>query len=295
MNGFSVAEQLVRFGVIAQKLGIDVGGIAQAMPLLGAEVRGVEIGMSASGEQLATSTLAPREADWPERVGQLARACGVDPAPVARLFAARPARNVRLELATTGQASGVAATVRWLDAAPLEHDVACSRLAGVPDTALRALAQRIDSVGSDSVSQGLAMRIAPGEPLEVGIALEVSSDLTTTARLVALGTELGIGEPQRALLERVHPVLGAEGAAILEVWTQARGIRAELAITYDAKRWTTRDWDTALRVVTGLHPGAEAARRVGTFEGALDGAHVTRISIDWSASDPPPAWVWAAR
>lgn len=295
MNAISVAEQLARFGVIGQKLGIDVGGIAQAMPLFGGELRGVEIGMSASGEQLATSTLAPHEADWPERVGRLARACGVDPSPVARLFAARDARNVRLELATTGQTAGAAATVRWLDAAPLEYEMECSGLAGIADSARSALARRVDSIGSDSMSQGLAMRIAPGEPLEVGIALAVPSDLTTTARLVALGLELGISDPQRALFERVHPVLGAEGAVTIDVWTQARGVRAELAMTYDARRWTTRDWDTALRVVTGLHPGAEAARRVGTFEGSLDGAHVRRIAIDWSASDPPPAWVWAAR
>lgn len=291
----SVAEQLARFGVLAQKLGIDVGGVAQAMPLFGAVVRDLEIGMSAAGDALAAGVAAPREADWPERVAHLAEAFGTDPTPVRRVFAARQARAVRLELATTDRIAGAAATVRWLDAAPLADDLTCVVLAGVSDATRIALDDRASFLAHQGTTRSFALRIALGEPIEVGIAFELGSDLTTMGRVLALAKEIGIGDAQRALLERVHTLLSVGGSAILELWAQPKALRAQLALTWDGARWNTRGWDTALRVVTGLHPTSEAARRVGTFQGALDGAEVSRISIGWGPVDPPPAWVWASR
>ena len=90
-------------------------------------------------------------------------------------------------------------------------------------------------------------------------------------------------------------MLAVGGGAIVELWAQPRAIRQGVTITWDGARWNTRGWDTALRIVTGLHPDAAAARRVGTFQGALDGAEVSRISIAWGPSDPPPGWIWATR
>jgi hypothetical protein len=289
------AEQLARFGVVAQKLDIDVGGIAQAMPLFGDAVQKLEVGMSAAGDALAVGVAAPREADWPERVGRLADAFGVDKSPLPRVFAARHARAVRLELATTAKLAGAAATVRWLEAAPLAEDLTNVVLAGLSDATRIALEDRATFLAHDGTSRGFALRFALGEPIEVGIALELPSDTTATGRLLALARELGIGDAQRALLERVHTLLAVGGSAIVELWAQPRGLRPQLAMTWDAARWNTRGWDTALRVVTGLHPTSEAARRVGTFQGALGGAEVSRISIAWGPDDPPPAWVWATR
>lgn len=289
------AEQLARFGAIASKLGIDIGGIAQAMPLFGEVIRNLEIGMSAAGNALAASVAAPREADWPERVANLARALGVDPAPLPRLFAARQSRMLRLELATTDRIAGVAASVRWLDGAALSEDLTLAVAAGLSDPTRTALEERAMSLATTGASRSLGVRFALGEPLEVGIALEIGSDTAAAGRLLALAQHIGIGNAQCALLERVHTLLSVDGTATVELWAQQRALRPSLLMTWDAARWNTRDWDTALRVVTGLHPGSESAIRVGMFQGALGASKVSRIAIEWCAQDPPPAWVWTTR
>lgn len=283
----AIPEQFARFGFVAQKLGVDVGGVAQAMPLFGEAVRHLEIGMSAAGDALAMAADVAREVDWPARFGKLAEAFGTDPAPLSRLFAARQARNVRIELASTDRMSGAAATVRWAGAVPLDEDLACMVLAGVPDASRKVLAERAGLLAKAGNSHMLAARIALGEPLEVSLAVEVDSDPGSLERVLAVAKDLHVGEAQRALLGRVHTLLAVDGSAIVEL----SPMRDRLDFTWDGARWNTRGWETALRVVTGLH--REGATRVGTFQGALGDARVSRIGIGWGAKDPPPAWVWA--
>jgi hypothetical protein len=294
-------ERIARFGAAAGALGIDVGGIAQAMPLVGEVPAEVELGLSAAGDAMALAVTAPHEDDWADRLGKLARLLGADPAPVQRLFHARPARELRLELASTPKRAGLAATLRFLGDVPLDDDLDSALLAGIPDVVRFVFAERAALLARDGGARGnsgaLTVRLALEEETAIGLWLTLSGDEPSLpdamGRVVAIAEALGIGLPQRALFEKIHPVLAAGGAARVGVSATPRGMRPVMTVAWDAAPWFPRGWDTALRVATGLHPGADAARRVGTFEGALGTAALAGISIDFGPTDPPAGWIWA--
>jgi hypothetical protein len=192
--------------------------------------------------------------------------------------------------------------VRWIGPATLADDVDLLSLAGVSDVVRAALRARIEAVAGIPAAQaataGLALRYALGEPTEAEVSVFLAGDEASVgdaiARVDGVLAEIGTSEPQRKLFARIHPVLAVGGVAVASLRATARGVRPVVSIAWDGARWNTRGWDTALRVTTGLHPGAEAARRIGTIEGVLGSSKVTMIRIDHGPEDPPPAWIWAA-
>ncbi|HEY4242431.1 MAG TPA: hypothetical protein VGM88_21585 [Kofleriaceae bacterium] len=291
-------DLVARFGVAARELGVDVGGVAQAMPLLGEQLADAEVGFCTDGSSLAIATTAPVDRAWGERIGKLAQLLGADPGPVDRLLHGRPARAIRLELASTPKPAGLAATLRWIGDGTIDDDatlfVASGVLSGVSESVRAVLVDRAQFLAQDPAARGqtaaFTLRYALGEETEVGVAIRLSSaeaDLPDAmGRVEAIQKEIGIGPQQRTLFERMHPLLGLGKVALVELSGSAREMLPRTTI-----RWAAASWDEAMRVASGL--ARDGATRTGKFSGSFASAEPTSIAVGFCPTDPPPAWIWA--
>lgn len=295
-------ELLARFGAAAQQLQIDVGGVAQAMPLFGDEIDAPLVGLELGAKSMALSASAQIDRGFAVRIGRLAELLGADPSPFERLLAGREARVVRLELASTPRPAGLAATLRWHGDVSITDDATNTVLVGIGESVRAVLADRAAFLARDPLAGGasaaFALRVALDEVTEVGIATRISArelDLPDTmGRWLAIAKEMGIGDAQRTLFERIHPLLGAGGVAVVELSATDREMLPRMRMRWSGEPFGERGWEQALRVATGLYPAGDTAKRVGVFSGSFANATLASIEVDFDQTDPPAARIWAA-
>lgn len=291
-----VLNALARFGVASQQLSIDVGGIAQALPLIAETIDDLQFGLALDGSQLAVVAEAPFAREWIQRAGRLAQLLGTDPAIVEKMLLGRPSKSVRIELASLPKAAGLAATIRCLGDVPIDDDVNLTIAAGVSDLTRTLFLERAAFLATDPAAAGassaLSLRIALQEPVRVGVAVRVSareSELPDSmGRILAVASHLEIAEPQRHLFERIFPLIAMGTTAGAELTVTPREMRSTINLRWNAEGWP---WENVVRVGSGLY--ANAAQRIGTFSGSLDGSTPDMLEMELGTVDPPPAWVWA--
>jgi len=292
------AAWIARLAATGVRLGVDVQPLLQALPVLGELPHQVWWGLALDGTALGVAAAEPAEPDWMARVGRLGELLGAGPAWPGAV--SHPARVRRLELRTTPRAAGLEAALEWYGERGVDDQLAALADVGWTPEVAATFAERLRFLAA-----GAAQRTARRSAITVGLGattrIEVAVPLAgaeaelpdAMGRVAVIADELGVGVAERALFERVHPLLAIGGDAELALATSYDGAAWSLSITWDGARWGERDWDTVLRVATGLAPGATTAERLGTWQGAMAVTRVGTVTLRLAAARAPTAWVWA--
>ena len=122
-------------------------------------------------------------------------------------------------------------------------------------------------------------------------ARDPATDQVVLLGIDQLAGDLGVSAMQRRLLVRMHPTLG-KGQPLVVGTTATTQITSQLSVVYGAT-----DWDTAIRVGSGLvlndSEAKEVPARLGALAGALGSEAVEGLELELGPHEPPGVVVWS--
>jgi hypothetical protein len=236
--------------------------------------------------------LPPNDPYLPQRAASMA--AGISGSGMLQKAVLAQAGDIGLELSrgvdnTLPGLDGPHATISIAHEATRAEALAIASTLGVSGATLIALGARLALLeGMDKrVERLLRVTVFPGPAgHDSMIELGVQQPATVLDRIIAAASSLSIGGPQQRLLANVHPILAGSKPVIVRCAVVGGALMPGATITY-----FDHAIDHARRVLSGLVPSEDVARKLGTVVGALASDSVWALELALGPKDPVPARV----
>lgn len=278
LDTISYAAAIARIQTVGTLLGVSVDRLlASVGENKDGSAQRLRVWISDGFDRVAVFAAAPGGARRAERFGENSDAV------LASAIPALDARPGQLFVELETDPAGLAVEVQALGRGAIDDDLARLRsVAPVGDATHAVLAQRAAELAVGGRSAGLSARFEP--PATRQWALHVAlADALPVARdaLSRVASGLGVTAPQRNLIAALHPVLGARSAAVATLRMGPGLVYPELVVTYHDVAF-----EPVIRILIGIHPGVDVARRLGSVAGACNAERAAALAIHLRDREP---------